>query len=263
MTDRPILFQPPMVRALLADLKTNSRRILKAEAPPEATSAGTIFSTETGHSNTWTWLSGDPRDADTWEFLGDFRVPYKIGDMLWVREAWRTFVSIDKVAPRDLLNGKRGAGVRYEADGMTLGIAKDGKRYMGVADADRTAYGRVRASMHMPRWASRLTLVVTDVRVERLKDVSIEDALAEGVVGRLASDFAAIERLGDLERWRDWIARRAYLYEHPNPNADAFNELTDNPRVAYCWLWDEINGPGSWDTNPWVVALTFTVEKAG
>ena len=224
MTDRPILFQPPMVRALLADLKTNTRRILTATAPAEATSAGTTFSTETGWSNTWTWLSGDPRDADTWGVLGDFRVPYKVGDMLWVREAWRTFVSLDDVAPRDLLNGRRGAGVRYEADGMTMAVAKGGERFMGIIEpADMAPYGRVRASMHMPRWASRLTLMVTDVRVERLQEISHDDAVAEGA-GIYPASMSAQKR--------------------------------------YREIWEAINGPDSWDKNPWVVALTFTVEKA-
>ena len=101
MTDRPIIFSAPMVRALLDGRKTQTRRVIKA-APPEATSAGTYYSSETGHSNVCTWLSGDPSDCDTWGVLDDFRLPYAPGDRLYVREA------IDKASDRD--------GVFYRAD---------------------------------------------------------------------------------------------------------------------------------------------------
>ena len=81
-----------------------------------------------------------------------------------------------------------------------------------------------RSSIHMPRWASRLTLLVTDVRVQRLQEISRGDAMSEGCT-------------------------------FPNMAKG------DDPRQWYAELWEQINGRGSWDANPWVVALTFAVQR--
>ena len=89
----------------------------------------------------------------------------------------------------------------------------------------------------MPRGASRLTLIVTEVRVERLQDCSRDDAIAEGIhrVG------------GGVLRWENW--------------SGAEGQSATSPQAAYALLWNSINGPGAWDANPWVVAITFSVEK--
>ena len=84
----------------------------------------------------------------------------------------------------------------------------------------------------MPRWASRLTLTVTDVRVQRLQDISEADAVAEGCDAVLA---LTIKRPNGA---------------HPG-----------NPRECYCDLWNSLHGHGAWDANPWVVAVTFTVQR--
>jgi hypothetical protein len=93
----------------------------------------------------------------------------------------------------------------------------------------------------MPRWASRLTLTVTDVRVQRLHDISEADAEAEG-----------IERLKSGRGFYDPTASKA---------AVRFGEWTSTARQGFSRLWESIHGPSAWDANPWVVALTFTVEK--
>jgi len=93
---------------------------------------------------------------------------------------------------------------------------------------------KIRPSIHMPRWASRITLTVTDVRVQRLQDCSEADAKAEGIIGA-----GLIWGLG---------------VEPPDPARAA------SPVEAYARLWDIINGPEAWDANPWVVALTFAVH---
>jgi hypothetical protein len=237
MTDRPILFSPEMVRALLDGRKTQTRRIFKPQ--PVVHDAGDCAIN--GHRGSLDYLMR--------EIAPRFWARFAVGDGLWVREAWRTAAAYDDISP-SAMGGEE--PIIYEVDGS---INTHGWR-------QPREIGRNRSSIHMPRWASRLTLTVTDVRVQRLHDIGLEDAIAEGVDGCLASDFAETDRLGELEVWADWLARDAYLYPHPNPEADSINELTDDPRLAYRWLWESINGAGSWEKNPWVVALTFTVEKA-
>ena len=96
-----------------------------------------------------------------------------------------------------------------------------------------------RSSIHMPRWVSRITLEITAVRVERLQDISEADALAEGIYKPLGSQF--------------W---------HTNPSANILPGET--PQWAYRNLWETINGPGSWDANPWVWVIEFKrIERAG
>jgi hypothetical protein len=158
---------------------------------------------------------------------------------LWVREAWRTFVSLDDVKPRDLFEGGRGAGLRYEAGGsLAIGKEPDRERYYSDESDDHPGMGKLRPPIFMPRWASRLTLTVTDVRVQRLQEISEEDALAEGI---------------------------HFLEEKAPSNLVGFghdDEITwDGPVGAYRILWDSINGEGSWDADQWVAACTFTIEQ--
>ncbi|MBP2508158.1 hypothetical protein J2855_001793 [Agrobacterium tumefaciens] len=141
-----------------------------------------------------------------------------VGDRLYVREHWRTSGSLDSRAPRDL---PRTAAILCNADEFKPVWA-----------------GKHRQAMHMPRWASRLTLTVTDVRVERLQDISHEDALAEGIV--------------QLDR-KAWIGGGPLYGLHQG-------EGHDTATGAYNRLWRDINGDGSWAANPWIVVYTFTVH---
>jgi len=147
------------------------------------------------------------------EELVPFRL-HAVGDRLWVREAWRTHVSWDVDPPRGVIPA---APIWFEADPFEARMGLD--------------VGKLRPSMFMPRWASRLTLTVTDVRVQRLQDISEEDAIAEGYPP------AEQRATGGIAEIRD-----AY------------------PIAWYAWLWDSINGAGSWEANPWVAAYSFKVE---
>jgi hypothetical protein len=131
--------------------------------------------------------------------------PIKLGNCLWVREPWRTESNdCDIWAPSKLGGGET---ILFEADANW----KDNK-----------SVGRLRASMHMPRWASRITLEVTAVKVERLQDINRGDAMEEGC---------------------------------PFPNM----ANGDDPRQWFSKLWETINGPHSWEANPWVSAYSFKV----
>lgn len=185
--ERPILFSAPMVRAILDGSKTQTRRIVK--------NATGQFWNHTGYRIVM-------RDGFTfWETHGGIPNKYgpaipcpygKPGDRLWVRETWQE-VAWPPTGPRFV----------YNAD--------------GDASPDRW-----RPSIHMPRAVSRITLEVESVRVERLNDCSLDDALSEGVSDR-------------------------------DPSTGAWQ----NPKEQYADLWETINGPGSWEANPWVWVVTF------
>ena len=198
--ERPILFSAPMVRAILAGTKTQTRRVLKAEPPPGAERVIRPFRDERLQ-----WAATDPHDMEQGQLvLGEApRCPYgQPGDRLWVRETW--------ARNEDQLSETRmDTSLVYRADGETR--AQDNGTDLPW-----------RPSIHMPRAASRITLEITGVRVERLQEISVEDCIAEGMQSRMR--------------------------EH-----DAACDLRDQYRD----LWEQINGPGSWAANPFVWVIEF------
>lgn len=216
-----------MVRALLDGSKTRTRRLIKVQPPATARDAGVISSGNESNGE-WSWLDSiDLMEAGI--VCEGFRCPYGIpGDQLWVRENWRTYESLNHCKPRDIAAG---AGVQYEAGGTNV-YGDKGRYLLGM--------GKLRPSMFMPRWASRTTLEIVSVRVERLQDISEADAIAEG-----------IKRIKDgFERY------------HPCPTDTAYEGLTRDPVLAYRGLWEYINGAGSWDANPWVWVVEFQPSLA-
>ena len=221
MADRPILFSGPMVRALLAGTKTQTRRVLKGSA---LAAREPQWEAKKGADGVWRLLAGTPDLSGS--VVPDIRIA--IGDRLYVREAWRCNGWATDVATV-MYRASEGDG--YTA--MTEQYPVEGKSPMRVT-------GTWRPGIHMPRWASRLTLTVTDVRVERLQDCSNEDALAEGVV-------PVVHRVGGTTRY--------------SATGDKFGLAQRTPKLAYAHLWDSINGEDAWSENPWVAAYTFTVQK--
>lgn len=207
-----------MVRALLGGWKTQTRRIVKLR----------------DRSGTHSDYDDDgwPMSADEY---GDWhRDPCPFGapgDRLWVRESLRK-VPIDAwVYTADL------TPVRYPAEHSAAARVwahhKDGNHC---------------PSIHMPRWASRLTLELTAVRAERLLQISEEDAGREEGLWMRSKD--------DGRTWKFGIPDRDGL---PGTDDDGWpwSEWDADPRQAYRKLWESINGPGSWDTNPYVWVLQF------
>ncbi|MFC4255419.1 hypothetical protein ACFOWT_08330 [Croceibacterium xixiisoli] len=206
-----------MVRALLDGRKTQTRRLINPQPPGCVTSAGVIARTGQGQTDEWSWLSGDPADMDSWGFEGEFKARYRPGDRLYVREAWAPLSACTHNDPGSQAAADNGF---YKADDSTV---------EGEID-------RWRPSIHMPRSASRMTLQVSEVRVQRLQDISEEDALAEGI-GQYGRFFG----LPDA----DWDAA----------------ELT--AQAAFQRVWSSLHtAPGTtWDDNPWIVVVTFEVIK--
>jgi hypothetical protein len=158
MKERPILFSGPMVRAILAGTKTQTRRVVKRQGDME-------FDPADPHYGPY-WLAYAAGDLDGED--AKVRCPYGVpGDRLWVRETWAE-------------NAGSAGGYLYRAD--------HGDKCSGIATLalDRAEWvhycDRWRPSIHMPRTASRILLEITDVRVERLQAISDADALAEGTM---------------------------------------------------------------------------------
>jgi hypothetical protein len=194
MTERPILFSAEMVRAILDGRKTQTRRKMKpakAKRPKR-------------------WLIDDAA-------VNGLVCPYgEPGDLLWVREAWRVHKSYD-VLNAARVYGAMGGDVAYCVDYLATPRNED-------------FWGRGRPSIHMPRWASRITLRITDVRVERLQAISEDDARAEGC-------------------------------PYPPEWAGRFMDRDETAKTWFKSIWNTINGPGAWDANPWVWAISFERVK--
>lgn len=226
MNDRPILFSGPMVRATLEGRKTQTRRVLKLRGYPGAFDFGP--SDTPGYD--WTFRRKD----HIWEDFEHDRfmslLPYAPGDRLWVREHWRTVAAYQDLAPSEM-GGEE--PIRFEADVAweTRGWCCDGPG------------GRHRQGMHMPRWASRLTLTVTDVRVQRVQEISEDDAKSEGV------------------HWWDWPG-----YQSCDCDDDDCVWCSHYPSLytpAFRHLWDGLNANRGfgWEANPWVAAVTFEPHR--
>lgn len=219
MTDRPILFSSAMIRALLAGTKTQTRRVLNPQPPADMGLIGLYAPALTA---VFGYVTPD----------ADHKVPlrYMPGDRLWVRE---THYLTD--------DGDEEFAVYAADEEAVRDHHKTMERLAGqISEKVWRRHAKLRPSIHMPRWSSRLTLIVTGVKVERLQDISRGDAIAEGLI-RIDAPTLAV-KMGC-----DW--------------GFVGDTRHGSPVSAYAALWRHINGPSSWDENPWVVALTFTVHK--
>lgn len=215
MKDRPILFSAPMVRAILEGRKTQTRRVVKPQPSP---SSDTAF---VGTDGIWRFSHPTMRGPVSHE-ADDVRCPYgQPGDRLWVREKFQPLFAddIENHWETDWKTGK-GYKISYPA---TDGIQE-------FIDLDDELSDACKPSIHMPRWASRILLEITGVRVERLADISKDDAMAEGIVVQPDGGFGL---------------------------ADSTHYNFSDPTDSYCSLWESINGDGSWYANPWVWVVEF------
>jgi hypothetical protein len=204
---RPILFKGSMVRAIIDGRKTQTRRVVKPQ-PEKAP----LSPEEPG----FLWISDDGRFAQP--------CPYgKLCDQLWVREKFQWLWATDE-RPRSK-DSPEGWKISYPA---TDGIQE-------YHDPSEGILQRCAPSIHMPRWASRLTLAITGLRTQKLQDISEEDAIREGV-----------ERVGFAPD-----GKTPYYRNYTGEGAWA------SARCSYLTLWESINGGGSWDKNPWVWVITF------
>lgn len=195
MAERPMLMSAPMVRAILAGTKTQTRRIAKGVATVHAITGEPLAKLD----------SAGPRVA----------CPYgQPGDRLWVREA-------HAIVPRTAYAHSEGVQQTLRPDDP---YEHDAAIYREGWTRSNSGF-KWRPSIHMPRWASRITLEITSVRVERLQDIGEADCVAEGCPGGAGAILG-------------------YAY-------------AATPLEHYHWLWNDINGAGAWELNPWVWVVEF------
>jgi hypothetical protein len=210
MSARAILFSTPMVRAIMDGRKTQTRRVVKPQPDEYAAMQG----------DQCMLVHDSSPDMHNSELIA---CPYgQPGDQLWVRE---TFCPIYPQDPN--YNGGNPIEYDYAATykhgdrlGDSIGIKK-----------------KWTPSIYMPRAASRIELEITGVRVERLQDISEEDAIAEGIERH--PKFPTMWLRGSLHGDQNKVTNTAF------------------PRLAYRSIWESINGAGSWDVNPWVWVIEF------
>ena len=242
MKERPILFSGPMIRAILDGRKTQTRRIIKPQ-PPEGvelkpyvdlltnevlwgwdtefvSANGGVLEYSDGTVRTIRKMDHEvfPDEVNPYVRRSQIGVQkcqtlkprYRVGDRLWVKETWTATREYDHLPPTRIHPCGR-SRIHYLADGPKPDWA-----------------GKWRSSIHMPRWASRITLEVVGVRVERLQDITPEDAIAEGAAHVQVFDGAML----DLR-------------------------VSNDPVGEFNNLWRQINGPASWGLDPYVRAIEF------
>lgn len=210
MKERPIIFSGEMVRAILEGRRTQTRRIINPQ-PYEGCSkliGPEMYAPAIEDKDGM--IDAGPEIYGVYDEYGEYgcKCPYgQPGDRLWVRETWA-------------MSGHE--RVEYRA------FPKDGKDFRSVSGW--------RASIHMPRWASRITLEIVDVKVERLQKMSSDDLEKEGLNYFENEDFCAAE----------------HYQAGGSPIQGGSPE-----RFAFIALWNRIYGAGSWESNPWVWKIEF------
>jgi hypothetical protein len=207
----PILFSAPMVRAILSGRKTQTRRALKPQPKPFLLPDKSWCEVAIEHQ----WEEDLPR-IRLGKVITNQTLRWAPGDHLWIRETF-------SVVPSSAYRCSPGVV-------QTINPSDQYDAAIYRASFDRSGGGIVwRPSIHMPRWASRITLDVTAVRIERLQDISEADAQAEGAPSCVMDDDGKFYQNNDIGTFR----------------------------CGFAGLWDTINGPGAWDSNPWVAVIEF------
>ncbi|MEY7696592.1 hypothetical protein [Klebsiella quasipneumoniae] len=220
MKERGMIFNSEMVRAILSNRKTQTRRIMKVQ--PESNQLGLLLITDSTKHNDigkYHWAESNATGNHVRSKL--FSCPFgAVGDRIWVRETFNSFWVTDEEIEEIQEDISKAADLcDYKAD---------------YPDSSQPAEGWT-PSIHMPRWASRILLEITDVRVERLNAISQADAIAEGAPPSHPSIDCVSQEYGFPDFSRSWFGQ----------------------------TWQHIYGEESWDANPWVWVIEFERVEGG
>ncbi len=246
---KPIICNSESVRAILDGRKSQTRRVIKPQPEPAV--------------DYLLWRNGkwqgymEPGEPTVWNWKCPYGIP---GDTLWLKETWNPFITANP--PTSLYDNKAGYGIKYKADG-----ARDFEGFSANIITDLVAKSmRWRSPIYMPRWASRITLEIKDVRVERVQDISIEDVVAEGIDSSRFYEHDPYD--GDVTGWD--VVWGIDLY------GDLWDSINAKPKPTYydkkilhytSYPFDgeketRIHRGKPWYIlpNPWNWAITFGVE---
>lgn len=215
MKEHPVLMSNPMVRAILEGRKTMTRRVIKNGLP---IGAKWWKIDDCGDGNELLY-----RMVDSFNVRTHCKCPYKIGNQLWLKETWQL--------------------AEWYSDHWEPAALKDNnchttfKKYKADEEIENLKW---RPSIFMPRWASRITLEITGVRVERVQDITESEAFKEGA------------------QYHDGLGVGHNGWRH-----DTEGFVYNNARSSFVALWDSINSKRGfgWDANPWVFVIEFKVIK--
>lgn len=216
MKERPMIFNAEMVRAILDGRKTQTRRIMKKQPEPSKAREGDFyFPCDKMQSmvHVSDFIPGNSMIPDAHDFFSKCCPFGEVGDRIWVRETW----------------------ARYNIDQDSHDMA-----YRATTPEDWPEEGRWRPSIHMPRWASRITLEITGVGVQRLHSISPNDASREGLIKLPATGRYCL-----------------------NQGDQYFGGASHDAREVFSWLWESIYGAESWQANPWVWVIEFKRIEGG
>lgn len=242
MKERGMIFNAEMVRAIIDGRKTQTRRIVKGVPGSHNFHGWVMSSTCAKDEGKACWAVGKS------PLLNQpirMHCPFgDVGDRIWVRETCR---AVELESGLDVVSYDAGGQeIPIKAHPLDAGLWVDLYRYRG-------GEGKTVPSIHMPRWASRITLEITGVRVERLNDISHEDAGREGI---------------HTEVWDQTVVARNYAAEDEffqfwSESMPHYVEMNELFRVSFHSLWQSIYGEESWQANPWVWVIEFKRIEGG
>lgn len=235
MKERGMIFNAEMVRAILDGRKTQTRRIMAIQPEHSELGLRRVIDSKNGRDNgKYFWSQSDARGLKMRSKV--FGCPYgEVGDRIWVRETYQ-----GPLFDYEHMESYLEDSSKFEKPEFCVYRA-DGNPAPEFYDADDNLHCGWRPSIHMPRWASRILLEITNVRVERLNSISEQDALSEGI---------------DRERLEE---------SQDNYDCIADHNMTGRPTAtgAFKYLWESIYGEENWQANPWVWVIEFKRVEGG
>lgn len=239
--ERPILFSTAMVQALLAGRKTQTRRIMKPQPSSRATEI--FHCTKGGWPKTpWHARLELPADPGYYEVTDLYKCPYgEVGDILWAKESFWQYGRWVKTDDPKMKNGKEwhplaSEPIRFVADNPTIEPAKGLEWSMGYR-------WRKMSSLFLKKEHARIWMEETDLRVERVQDISEADAIYEGA----------------LQVTKDGKLMKYCIYGHGDYSSPPWQDMPYTAKACFGDLWTKINGPESFKANPWTWAVSFTL----